>query len=187
MKYILLIILFAKLFGQGMYIDNNEKNTIYSLNSQYNTLENNNYSVSDYSLGISTIIKANNEISFDYNNKDDNLKSYITSYLYYIRPNKFLVDFNLGISYTIRENQTNLYTYKIGVFRKLSKINKGSLRYFPFFNYKYIINENENSGYDLLTVGLSVLFNDIGIEPSYSFISNKVSQINFKLYLWEKR
>jgi len=80
-----------------------------------------------------------------------------------------------------------LYTYKIGVFRKLSKINKGSLRYFPFFNYKYIINENENSGYDLLTVGLSVLFNDIGIEPSYSFISNKVSQINFKLYLWEKR
>ena len=185
MIFLFIIIFLSNGFGQGMYIDSNNQNTVYSLNSKYSSLNNNNNILSDYSLGVSTIINTNNEISFDYN-KADNLKSYIASYFYYIRPN-FFVDFNLGLSYAIRENQINVYRYKIGVFRKLSKMNKGSLRYFPFLNYKYIVNEKESSGYDLLEIGLSVLFNDIGIETSYSFISNKVSQINFKIYLWEKR
>ena len=169
-----------------MYIDKDNNSTIYSLNTQYSTLKNNNYSVSNYSVGFSTIINSNNEISFDYNNEDDEFKSYISTYRYYIRPN-FLVDFNLGISYSVREDFPNLYTYKVGCFRKLNKLNKGSLRYFPFLNYEYILSENESRGYDLVEIGLSVLFNDIGIETSYSFIANKVNQINFKIYLWETR
>ena len=98
-RYILSVLFLSFLFNQGLYIDNNEQSTIYSLNSQYSIVENNNIKISDYSFGFSTIINANNEISFDFN-KGKTFKSYISSYVYYIRPNllvfiaSMFIDFN---------------------------------------------------------------------------------------------
>ena len=51
-------------------------------------------------------------------------------------------------------------------------------------------NENINDNctkcyYDIITIGCSMLFNDIGIEPSYNLIDKNTYEIFIKLYLWE--
>ena len=42
-----------------------------------------------------------------------------------------------------------------------------------------------NCYYDILTIGCSLLFNDIGIEPSYSWIDSNTKEVSLKIYLWE--
>ena len=49
-------------------------------------------------------------------------------------------------------------------------------------NEYFVVKDDE---YDVWKLGLSILFNDIGIEPSFSYISKDITEFSIKLYLWE--
>ena len=79
---------------------------------------------------------------------------------------------------------SNEYSAKLFFYGNNTKNPKNnSLKFYPIFSYEYFINEDQE--YDLFRFGLSILFNDIGIEPSFSYISKDVTDISIKLYLWE--
>jgi len=101
-------------------------------------------------------------------------------------------------SFDISDTNENKYNARIGVYgnkRSIGKNVKSDLQYFPFFIYDYVLhNIPANSGtgneckecyYDIITLGCSFLFNDIGIEPSYSWIDKNTNELSLKIYLWE--
>ena len=64
-----------------------------------------------------------------------------------------------------------------------------------FLKYDYILhnipsNENINSClncfYDEISFGISIQFNDIGIEPSFTWIDENTKRYKVKIFLWEK-
>ena len=207
---ILMIILFlgsSFIFPQGMYLDKGDK-SVYSINAILGVFNGSNdldgdgvmndYLDNKYGLSLSAIINVNNEFSLGYEKNEDS-RSITASYLYYIRP-QFYLNVLSGISYDyIRKSSDineNKYTFRIGFFGKQISRGKSTspLKYFPFLIYNYILHEvpaNVNLGectscyYDSITMGFSILFNDIGIEPSYSWIDRNTSELSLKIYLWE--
>ena len=73
------------------------------------------------------------------------------------------------------------------IYGSSKKENTNSLKFYPIYIYEYIYSNRQDGlkKFDIHKVGFSILFNDIGIEPTYSFISKDVSEISVKLYLWE--
>ena len=207
---IVILVLFlvsSFILPQGMYLNKGDK-SVYSINVMLGLFDGSNdpngdglmndYTDNKYGLSLSTIINANNELSLGYEKNEDS-RSVTTSYLYYIRP-QFYFKILSGISYEyIRKNSDineNKYTARIGFYGQQdnSRGSKQPLKYFPFFIYNYILHEvpaNVNLGectrcyYDSITIGFSILFNDIGIEPSYSWIDRNTSELSLKIYLWE--
>ena len=202
---LILVALFFTLsfiFPQGMYIEKIEK-PVYSLNITFNSLSTTkdtgienveNY----YGLSLSSIFKGNNELSLGYrSSKDSEIIS--TSYLYYIKPEFYLNMFS-GISYEYIQKSSdineNKYNLRLGIYgnkRNADNVKLG-LQYFPFFIYDYVLHEIPTNAipgectecyYDIITLGCSFLFNDIGIESSYSWIDKNTNQLSLKIYLWE--
>ena len=176
-----------------MYIDVEDSRNIYSLNTELSSfveiLDNGNeLETQYYSLGLSSILKGKNqyEINFYKYEKSEFLE---VGYTYYIKP-EFYLNMNFGFSYKYAiENDDDArneeYLSKFSIYGNKKNSQKESpLKYFPFFTYEYIYINNLYN-YDIYKIGVSVLFNDIGIEPSYSFISKGVNKITLKIYLWE--
>jgi len=206
--FMLLILLFISsfIFPQGMYLDNEDK-SVYSINAMLGMFNGshdpngdgvmNDYTDNKYGLSLSAIINANNELSLGYE-KNEESKSITGSYIYYIRP-QFYFKILSGISYEhIQKTNSNenKYIAKIGFYGKKNDNRKSQqpLKYFPFFIYNYILHEVPANVsleectrcyYDSITIGFSILFNDIGIEPSYSWIDKNTSELSLKVYLWE--
>ena len=98
----------------------------------------------------------------------------------------------LGPSYENIDKNQNKYNIRFGIYGN-SKKNTG-LKYFPFLIYDYVyhnIPSNINISdcihcyYDVITLGCSLLFSDIGIESSYSWIDENTHEVSLKIYLWE--
>ena len=204
---ILSFIFFSFIFSQGMYIEKND-NSVYSFNIIFDSFREskdiNNDGIMDdnikdyYGLSLSTVIKGNNEFSLGYK-EGTNSKIFNTSYSYYIKPNLYF-NFFVGPTYEYIKKDLNItenrYSVKLGIYGKKRNVssNNTALQYFPFFIYDYVLHQisiNENFGqcaecyYDILTIGCSFLFNDIGIEPSYSWIDRNTNKFQLKVYLWE--
>ena len=138
------------------------------------------------------MLKSKNQYEFNFY-KFDYSKSIETAYTFFIKP-EFYLNLNFGIAYRYtfeNENDDNAikneYGTKFTIYGRSKKKNTNSLKFYPIYTYEYIYS-NRNEGllkFDIHTVGFSILFNDIGIEPSYSFISKDVNEISIKLYLWE--
>ena len=179
------------IFPQGMYVDNPDT-PIYSLNLLFSSLNSTNLDtgIKDvenyYGLSLSSVFKGKNELSLGYK-ENKNSKIINTSYLYYIKPD-FYINMFAGISYNYRQETNgnkNEYTARVGFYgNDKNKINtESSLKHFPFFIYEYsYVLEHY---YDAVTFGYSLLFNDIGIEPSYRWIDNNHNEFSLKIYLWE--
>ena len=111
-----------------------------------------------------------------------------TSYLHYIKPDFYLNMFS-GISYEYIQKSSDINEYKynarIGIYgnKKSGTTSNLNLKYFPFFIYDYFY--VSGSYYDAITFGCSFLFNDIGIEPTYTWIDNNTNEFSLKIYLWE--
>ena len=203
-NFILLVsIFFSFIFSQGMYIDKID-DSIYSLNMSYSIFEGfqdinsdglvNEFTYNNYGISLSTVLKGTHEISLNYSKGEDS-KVIGTSYLYYIKPDFYFKIFS-GLAYDYIQKQDDLienkYKARIGTYIKPN--NSSGLQYFPFLIYDYILHdipENYNIGscincyYDIVTIGCSLLFNDLGIEPSYSWIDRNTSEFSLKIYLWE--
>jgi len=188
-KILLFVMFCSSVFTQGIFVNSNTK-PVYSLNILYNSIsnessENNNY----YGLGISNLLNGNNEFSLMYKKKS-NAKSIETSYLFYIKP-QFYINMNFGFGYEyFKYNSgiaTNIYNLKVGVYGRGSKDTNKTIKFHPLFNYEYYIDENYDTEYDIFKAGMILVFNDIGIETTYSWISRDVNEISLKLYLWEFR
>ena len=171
-----------------MYVDSHDKK-VYSLNIFYNSefrenLSNNNF----YGLGLSSVLNKNNELSFSYSNQNK-IKSFESYYKYYIKQQDLPIKFNLAVFYELKKNANNkkynIYKSGAGAYLDFNRKNKTDLKFYPFVNYYYIKNDTDNIDYDILEAGLSIQFNDIGIEPSYKFIANGAYDIFIKIYLWE--
>ena len=144
-------------------------------------------------LGLSALLKSKNQYEINFY-KSDYSKNIELGYTYYVKP-KFYLNMNLGLSYSYTfENQTpnqnikDQYKTQLSIYGNgNSKSNKSTLKYYPFYTYEYVYryNELELEKFDIHKIGFSILFNDIGIEPSYSFISKDVNEISIKVYLWE--
>ena len=201
--FFLVFVYFSFLFSQGMYVDKIDE-SIYSLNMNYSIFQgvhdmNSNgvvdeYINNNYGISLSTVLNGIHEISLNYSKKEDS-KVIGTSYLHYIKPDFYFNIFS-GLSYDyIRKEgdlSENKYKIRLGTYTKPN--NSTGLQYFPFFIYDYILHdipENYNIGsctncyYDVITIGLSLIFNDIGIEPSYSWIDSNTNEFSLKIYLWE--
>jgi len=192
--------------AQGMYIDKIDK-PVYSLNITFDSFNDikivgNGDEIDDnekhYGLSLSSVFKGNNEISLGYKSNEDS-KIINTSYLYYIKPDFYLNMFS-GISYEYIQKSSdineNKYNVKLGIYgnKRNAKNVKLGLQYFPFFIYDYVLHEIPTNAilgectecyYDIITLGCSFLFNDIGIESSYSWIDKNTNQLSLKIYLWE--
>ena len=192
---LILVVLFFTLsfiFPQGMYIEKiNEP--VYSLNILFSSLNSTNSTtgVDDvenyYGLSLSSVFKGNNELSLGYKKSEDS-KIISTSYLYYIKPDFYFNIFS-GLSYEYIQKNSSIneskYSAKVGIYGKKKRGSTADLglEYFPFFIYDYFYVSGYS--YDAITFGCSFLFNDIGIEPSYSWIDNNTNEISLKIYLWE--
>ena len=176
-----------------MFVDSKDSRSIYSLNSEFSSVvevldDGNEVEETYYSLGLSSVLKSKNQYEVNFYKHQDS-KFLEAGYTYYIKP-EFYLNMNFGISYKYAfENDNNSrneqYLSKLSIYgNNKNSSNKKSLKYFPFFTYEYIYKNNAYN-YDIYKIGLSVLFNDIGIEPSYSFISKGVNKITLKIYLWE--
>ena len=203
-NYIFFIfVFFSFLFSQGMYVDKIDE-SIYSLNMNYNIFQgfediNSNgvmdeYTDNNYGISLSTVLKGLHEISFNYSKEQDS-KVLGTSYSYYIKPDFYFKMFS-GLSYDYIQKKGNLieHKYKARLGTYIRPNNSTGLQYFPFFIYDYILHDIPgnynisscmNCYYDILTIGCSLLFNDIGIEPSYSWIDSNTKEVSLKIYLWE--
>ena len=73
-----------------------------------------------------------------------------------------------------------IYYYK-------NRRNIQTLKEASILNKHFHIDENYDTEYDILKAGMILVFNDIGIETTYSWISRDVNEISLKLYLWEFR
>ena len=206
---LILVALFFTLsfiFPQGMYINKIDR-PVYSLNITFDSFNDikivgNGDEIDDnqkyYGLSLSSVFKGNNEISLSYKSNEDS-KIINTSYLYYIKPEFYLNMFS-GVSYEYIQKSSdineNKYNVKLGIYGNKRNANnvKLGLQYFPFFIYDYVLHEIPTNAipgectecyYDIITLGCSFLFNDIGIEPSYSWIDKNTNQLSLKIYLWE--
>ena len=192
-KILLITIFISKALCQGIYIDSEDLRTVYSLNYEYSSLSEYKDKKNFHKLGLSSLLKSKNQYEFNLY-KFDYSKSIETAYTYFIKP-EFYLNLNFGIYYRYTfENESSSndeindeYGTKFSVYGSSKKENTNSLKFYPIYTYEYIYrNRNEIlEKFDIHTVGFSILFNDIGIEPSYSFISKDVNEISIKLYLWE--
>ena len=192
-KILFIVILISQIFSQGMYIDLEDSRNIYSLNTELSSfveiLDNGNeVETQYYSLGLSSVLKGKNQYEINFY-KYEKSKFLEAGYTYFIKP-EFYLNMNFGFSYKYAidnddDTRNDEYLSKFSIYgnNKNSKKEK-ALKYFPFFTYEYIYINNIYN-YDIYKIGVSVLFNDIGIEPSYSFISKDVNKITLKIYLWE--
>ena len=182
----------SKIFSQGMYIDSEDIRTAFSLNMQLSSfvevLENGDEKEERYySIGLSSVLKSKNQYEINLYKKERS-KLLEAAYTFYIKP-KFYLNMNCGFSYKyIKENDNTRYSEYLTKFSLYGNNKNNSkekpLNFYPFFTYEYIY-RNNSSTYDVYKVGVSVLFNDIGIEPTYSFISKDVNEMTLKIYLWE--
>ena len=181
------------IFPQGMYIDKVDT-PIYSLNLIFSSFNsnldiNNDGTLNDivenyYGLSLSSVFKGKNELSLGYK-ENKNSKIINTSYSYYIKPD-FYINMFAGISYNYIQktnSNKNEYTARVGFYGNDKNNTESSLKHFPFFIYEYsYVLEHY---YDAVIFGYSLLFNDIGIEPSYRWIDNNHNEFSLKIYLWE--
>ena len=136
---------------------------------------------------MSSVLKGKNEYSLSYEKKKES-ESIEALYSYYFKPD-FYIKMKYGISYKAVKNYekdalNNECSARLSFYGNNTKKSKNNaLKFYPIFSYEYFINENQE--YDLFRFGLSILFNDIGIEPSFSYISKDVTDISIKFYLWE--
>ena len=119
--------------------------------------------------------------------KKSNAKSIETSYLFYIKP-QFYINMNFGFGYEyFKYNSgiaTNIYNLKVGVYGRGSKDTNKTIKFHPLFNYEYYIDENYDTEYDIVKAGMILVFNDIGIEPSYSWIDKNNHEFSLKINEW---
>ena len=192
-KTLFLTIFISAIFSQGMYIDSEELRTVYSLNSQLSSLDDHETKDQYYMIGLSSLLKSKNQYEINFY-KHENSKNIEAAYTYYIKPN-FYLNMNLGLSYSYTfENESSTdnikdqYRTKFSIYgnSKASR-NKSSLKYYPIYTYEYVYryNNQELEKFDMHKVGISILFNDVGIEPTYSLISKDVNEVSIKIYLWE--
>ena len=188
MKKTLYILFFSCLISQGMYV-NKESITVYSLNVDLHSMRNDNLDTPNnyWGIGLSSVIIGINEYSIHYQKKE-NSESIETLYNYYIKPD-FYLKMRYGISSRFIKNYDNTpnmteYSTRLSLYgNNSSKKDGNTLNFYPILSYQYFVSENDT--YDVLKFGLSILFNDIGIEPSYSYISKDVGGFSLKLHLWE--
>ncbi len=176
-----------------MYIDSNDLRTVYSLNFHYSSLSEYEEKQKHYKIGLSSLLKSKNQFEINYY-KFDYFKQLETAYSYFIKP-KFYLNLNMGFSYRYTfsneqpfNNLEDEYKTKFSIYGN-GKKNKNSLKFYPIYSYEYIFRNKNNvlEKFDMHTFGISILFNDIGIEPTYSFISKDVHEISLRIYLWEFR
>ena len=130
-----------------------------------------------------------NQISIDYE-KYEKSKFLGANYLYYYKPSfQFNFFTGFGFNYISKQLSSNekKYNLSLGIFRK--SLNKTGLNYYPFLKYDYILhnipsNENINSClkcfYDEISFGISIQFNDIGVEPSFTWIDENTKRYKGK-------
>ena len=175
-----------------MYIDSEDIKTVFSLNMQLSSfvevLKNGDEKEEQYySIGLSSVLKSKNQYEINLYKKE-RFKLLEAAYTFYIKP-KFYLNMNCGFSYKYIKKNDNTrnseYLTKFSIYGNNKNNSKEKpLNFYPFFTYEYIY-RNNSSPYDVYKIGLSVLFNDIGIEPTYSFISKDVYEMTLKIYLWE--
>ena len=202
LKFILInFFLISFSFGQGMYVEKISE-PIYSLNLSYGTFNesslnqfNSDSSSEFYGVSLSTVLGGVNQISIDYE-KYEKSKFLGANYLYYYKPSfQFNFFTGFGFNYISKQLSSNekKYNLSLGIFRK--SLNKTGLNYYPFLKYDYILhnipsNENINSClncfYDEISFGISIQFNDIGVEPSFTWIDENTKRYKLKIFLWEK-
>jgi len=193
MKILFILFFVSIVFSQGMYIESEDLRNVYSLNTKLSSLSEGEEQYKYYMLGLSALLKSKNQYEINFY-KSDYSKNIELGYTYYVKP-KFYLNMNLGLSYSYTfENQTpnqnikDQYKTQFSIYgNSNSKSNKSTLKYYPFYTYEYVYryNDLELEKFDIHKIGFSILFNDIGIEPSYSFISKDVNEISIKVYLWE--
>ena len=193
MKILFILFFVSIVFSQGMYIGSEDLRNVYSLNTKLSSLSEGEEQYEYYMLGLSALLKSKNQYEINFY-KTDYSKNIELGYTYYVKP-KFYLNMNLGLSYSYTfENQTpnqnikDQYKTQLSIYGNgNSKSNKSTLKYYPFYTYEYVYryNDLELEKFDIHKIGFSILFNDIGIEPSYSFISKDVNEISIKVYLWE--
>ena len=186
MLKMLYILYFSCLISQGIYADKKDP-IIYSLNIKYNSEDNSILNTSEdyWNVGLSSVLKGINEYGLNYQKKKE-YKSFETFYNYYIKPD-FYLKMSYGISYMFIDkyddgSNINRYGTRLSFYGD-NKNSKGDLKFYPILSYEYFSDQDDS--YDILTLGLSVLFNDIGFEPSLSYISEDIKEFSVKLYLWE--
>ena len=169
-----------------MYVDKGAI-TVYSLNLDMHLMRNDKSNIeNDYwGIGLSSIIKGKNEYGIHYQKKDK-LESIEMLYNYYIKPS-FYLKMKYGMSSKFIKNyddnsNVNEYITRLSIYGS-SKKSKNDLKFYPILTYEYFAVEDET--YDIFKFGVSILFNDIGIEPSFSYISKDITNFSINLYLWE--
>ena len=186
-------IFISAVFSQGIYIDSEDLRTVYSLNIQMCSLDNYDEKDQHYMIGLSSLLKSKNQYEINFY-KHENSKNIEAAYTYFIKP-KFYLNMNFGFAYNYtfkNENPNNnikdIYRTKFSIYgnSKTSR-NKSSLKYYPIYTYEYVYRyENQKlEKFDMHKIGISILFNDVGIEPTYSLISKDVNEVSIKIYLWE--
>jgi len=150
-------------------------------------MRNNNLGIeNDYwGIGLSSVIKGKNEYSVHYQKKEKS-ESIETLYNYYIKPD-FYLKIKYGFSSKFIKNYDNTpnineYGTRLSIYGS-NKKNTNDLKFYPILSYEYFTTDDET--YDVVKFGLSILFNDIGIEPSFSYISKDITNFSVNLYLWE--
>jgi len=183
----LYILFFSSIISQGMYI-NKEAITVYSLNLDMLSVDDDQLGSGNeyWGIGLSSVIKGKNEYSIHYQKKDK-YESIETLYNYYIKPD-FYLKMRYGISSKFMKNYNNgsnttEYGTRLSFYGDSKNKNDNALKFYPIFSYEYFLLEDDS--YDVFKLGLSILFNDIGIEPSLSYISKDRTDFSIKLYLWE--
>ena len=176
-----------------MYIDSEDLRTVYSLNTQLSSLDNNGKKDQYYMVGLSSLLKSKNQYEINFYNHEYS-KNVEAGYTYFIKP-KFYLNMNLGFSYSYTfENKSSTdkikdeYKTKFSIYgNSKPSENKSSLKFYPIYTYEYVYryNNQELEKFDMHKVGISILFNDVGIEPTYSFIAKDVYEVSIKVYLWE--
>ena len=186
-KKILCILFFSCLVSQGMYIDKGAI-TVYSLNLDIHSISNDYLDTKDDYLGIglSSVLKGRNEYCVNYQKKEK-FESIESLYNYYIKPD-FYLKMRYGVSYKFIKSyndapNTNEYSTRLLIYGNSKNKNSNALKFYPMLSYEYFIVEDDK--HDVWKLGLSILFNDIGVEPSFSYISKDITEFSIKLYLWE--
>ena len=169
-----------------MYVDKGDI-TVYSLNLDMHSMRNDNLNIeNDYwGIGLSSVIRGKNEYGIHYQKKDKS-ESIEMLYNYYIKPS-FYLKMRYGMSSKYIKNydnspNVNEYSTRLSVYGSSEK-NKNALRFYPILTYEYLVSEDSTD--DIFKFGISILFNDIGIEPSFSYISKDIINFSINLYLWE--
>ena len=185
MKYLVFIISVLNIVTtQSMYLDKDELRKVYSIVGEYSINKTNNIDY-DYSLGISTIFKSNNEVEFLLNNDSNDQSVFSLSYKHYIKFKKNINVFFGANSNFLIDNDILDYNDTYGLIGIYSKFEGETLVFFPFIERNY--HEENLNNKTFTTIGLSVLFYDVGMQPEVSIYDDGNIFYNFKFFLWEFR